>query len=280
MVDCWPRSAKEGVFSRLHFPREFELVHPDSSLLGGEGDHFVAFDARFAAGDPTEASYLELPPVAFLFEADQCEVGGATTVMDINVEDGLTVADDIFGLRAVQIRVPAVFVSQAVGEHAAGLAADLGLTDDLSLDAGEGEAVLPVDADLRWREVWVVDYRRGPYDDGADRRGRIDHHLEDFIGDLGRLEFLEAVDAGVELQSSSRAGGADFGDDDVVREAEAHHVDDVLIGDPRGELLAERVGTEKKEQKCRQKGLPSHETSSPSLRLGPARDPCMWTLEI
>ena len=88
MVDCWPVPMKKAYSPGFMSAVEFELVGPDPSMLRSEGDLLLALDARFAAGDATEASYLELPPVTFLFEDDQGEIGGAAAVGDVNIEDG------------------------------------------------------------------------------------------------------------------------------------------------------------------------------------------------
>ena len=156
MVDCWPVPMKKAYYFRLHVGGEFELVGSDSGVLRGEGDLLLALDARFAARDAAEASYLELPPVALLLEADEREVGSAGAIGDVDVEDGQMVGDDVLRLRTVEICIP-VFVSQAIGEHAAGLAAHLRLADGLSLDAGERRAFFPVDAHFWGREIGSFD---------------------------------------------------------------------------------------------------------------------------
>ena len=132
-----------------------------------------------------------------------------------------------------------MFVAQAIGEHAAGFTADLGLADGLSLDTGEGVLFFN-SADFGWQEIGVVSDGCGGDDDLGGGGGRIDHHLENFVGHFAGFEFLEAIDAGVELQGSTCCGTADFGDDDVVGETEGHHVDDVFVGDSFVELLAPR----------------------------------------
>ena len=69
-----PGTHEEGVFSRFYGCVERDLIGPDSSVLSGESNLFVALDTGFAAGDTTEASYLKLPAIALFFEDDEGEV--------------------------------------------------------------------------------------------------------------------------------------------------------------------------------------------------------------
>jgi hypothetical protein len=77
------RAHEEGILSRSKFRIQVDFVGPDPNVLGLEGNFLVPLNSRFAAGNPTEGTYLKFPPIAFFIEFNNQVIGGISPLRNV-----------------------------------------------------------------------------------------------------------------------------------------------------------------------------------------------------
>jgi len=121
----------------------------------------------------------------------------------------------------------------SVGKYIGRFSVDLRLADRLSLDEDEVASIFPVHSHFGRRQVRTQ--RRRPSQAYDRRRGGsgIDHRLDDGIGNIGRFQRLQTLNAGIETRGAApgRARSPDLGEDHIFGDARAHHGNHVLVGE-------------------------------------------------